>query len=206
MYNDYNLMNADNRNSLPSYTCYRDGNDIHIVKRTPQKGIRLNFSAGTIGIFVLILIKTIGFSNNEHIYSQNTYATEHVVEASSVQVETGYAQPEREVIQETMCTSAFESSGEVFPDSTERYLSDEEIAVLGRGNTPVKLQLVQQAINEIYARNGYEFQEKVWKDYYNQFSWYQNRGLSDAETKKRFNAVERENVEKLKRIRDSLDD
>ena len=66
--------------------------------------------------------------------------------------------------------------------------------------------MVQQAINEIYARNGYEFQEKVWKDYYNQFSWYQNRGLSDAETKKRFNAVERENVEKLKRIRDSLDD
>ena len=206
MYNDYNLMNADNRNSLPSCTCYRDGNDIHIIKRTPQKGIRLNFSAGTIGIFVLILIKTFGFSNNEHIYSQNTYATEHVVETSSVQVETGYTQPEREVIQETMCTGAFESAGEVFPDSSERYLSDEEIATLGMGNTPVKFQLVQQAINEIYARNGYAFQEKVWKDYYDQFSWYHNRGLNDAETKERFNAVERENVEKLKRIRDNLND
>ena len=40
------------------------------------------------------------------------------------------------------------------------------------GNTPVKLQLVQQAINKIYARNGNEFQEKDWKDYSDQFWWY----------------------------------
>lgn len=188
----------------PSIMNYRDENSIQVVQSTPKREIRITFSAGTIVLIIVMLIKAFNISTDEYEDRQNHRAPELVIESDSVQVEEVYTKPDSEPIQRNGYMGAFESTGEVFPDSSERYLTDDEIASLGGTNQPLKLQLIQYSINEVYARNGYAFQEKVWRDYYCQFSWYQDKGLDDVETRKRFNAVERENVGKMKRIRDSL--
>lgn len=200
---NYDLMN-DNQYSSPSITYYRDNNSIHIVKRTPQKGIKIKFSAGPIGIAILIIIGVIKFYNHVENTQQYIPISEEVVETDSIQSEEDYTHSDSETFQVTGLMGAYESTGLVFPDSSERLLTDNEIMSLGGSDNQMKLDLVQHAINEIYARNGYDFKEKAWRDYYNQFDWYKSKGLSDKETVDRFNTVEHENVNKLRRIRDRL--
>ena len=68
----------------------------------------------------------------------------------------------------------------------------------------MKLELIQQSINTLYARHGYDFKEEKWQVFYDQFEWYDNKGLTDAETKERFNSIEYRNLEKLIAARKQL--
>ena len=83
------------------------------------------------------------------------------------------------------------SGGQIFPDSSTRSLSDEEINSLSADQ-------LQQAINEIWARNGYIFKSDYWNDYYSQFDWYHGTIPSDQfDAASNLNGTERDNCDRL---------
>lgn len=100
--------------------------------------------------------------------------------------------------------TSFYETGIVFPDSSSRILSSGEINFLRYGYSESEEEMVQYAINEIYARNGYEFKTPYWANYYSRYSWYYNHGYTDQEARTRFNNVEKENMKKLECRRDEI--
>lgn len=99
--------------------------------------------------------------------------------------------------------NSFYETGIVFPDSSSRFLSSEEIESLEYDYSN-SLEVIQYAINEIYAREGYEFNSPEWKNYYSQFSWYHSLGFSEKETRDRFNEYENENIINLLKKREQI--
>lgn len=69
---------------------------------------------------------------------------------------------------------ASSSGGELFPDSSSRYLTDGEIhARIGSlSSSPISSSYGQDAVNEIYARHGYIFRTASIRAYYESQSWY----------------------------------
>ena len=75
----------------------------------------------------------------------------------------------------------------VFPYSSESYLSDSDIMDLDQDQ-------IQQAINEIYARNGHIFDKGRWKTFFSKYSWYYPRQkVKDNQ----FNTYEKKNIKLL---------
>lgn len=105
--------------------------------------------------------------------------------------------PEEPAMQEPKEEQVVKTNGQVFPDSSNRYLSDGEIGSLGLSQT-------QDAINEIYARHGYIFTTESYRNYYESLPWYQGTVPSDQFNDSVFNEYETENVEKLGAHRDAL--
>ena len=66
------------------------------------------------------------------------------------------------------------TGGYIFPESSSRYLGvDEVYQRLSRlSGTPVSGSFGQDAVNEIYARNGYVFKSASLNAYYKSQSWY----------------------------------
>lgn len=62
----------------------------------------------------------------------------------------------------------------IFPDSSSRYLSQDEIAftLSSLSGSPVSDSFAQDAVNEILARNGYIFRTPEIRAYYEAQSWY----------------------------------
>ena len=90
------------------------------------------------------------------------------------------------------------SDGQVFPDSSTRKITDEEINRLS-------LSEIQDAINEIYARNGYIFNGQEYRSYYERFDWYHGTISSERFNEiNEFNDIEYYNVEKMRVRRDML--
>ena len=83
------------------------------------------------------------------------------------------------------------SGGQIFPDSSTRSLSDAEINSLSADQ-------LQQAINEIWARNGYIFKSDYWNEYYSQFDWYHGTIPADQfDAASNLNEIERDNCDRL---------
>lgn len=81
--------------------------------------------------------------------------------------------------------------GEIFPESSSRKLSDSEIA-------GISSQKAQDAINEIFARNGYIFKDDKLRQYYESKPWYSpDPNFSQS----KFNAAESYNVALLSKYR-----
>lgn len=75
-------------------------------------------------------------------------------------------------------------SGDVFPDSSVRLISESEVAGLSSSQA-------QAAINEIFARNGYIFKSADLQAYYSSKSWYKpDPNFSES----RFNSIESRNI------------
>ena len=86
------------------------------------------------------------------------------------------------------------SDGQVCPESSTRYLTDDEVKKLTD-------EEIQTAINEIYARNGYKFQDQGIYDYFKQYSWYKPKSGSQDDVKRKFSDIENKNVELLQKYR-----
>ena len=84
------------------------------------------------------------------------------------------------------------SSEFVFYDSSYRLLSRYEVSGLSKDT-------IQRAINEIYARNGYNFQTASIKAYYQSTSWYR---VNPNFTTSDFNYYEKKNLALLEEYRD----
>ncbi|WP_461812253.1 YARHG domain-containing protein [Faecalimonas sp.] len=82
----------------------------------------------------------------------------------------------------------------VFPESDKNLLTDEQINEKVKDQETIKL-----AINEIYARHGYQFTTEEENNHFNQFDWYKNM-TKQADMNKvsaEFSETEKSNLEKL---------
>ena len=80
-----------------------------------------------------------------------------------------------------------------FPESSSRYLTDEEVAAYSSGQ-------LELAKNEIYARHGRQFVTEYIADYFNSKSWYKGTidpDTFDAEQNSIFNEYEIANIAKI---------
>ena len=91
-------------------------------------------------------------------------------------------------------------SGFVFPDSDKVLLTDDRIS-----ETVTDADTCRRAINEIYARHGYEFTMQENIDFFNQYDWYKNMDKeSDMEkVSAQFSKTEKSNVDKLLEFEDA---
>lgn len=97
----------------------------------------------------------------------------------------------------TVPTQAQVEDEAVFPHSSDAYLTEEEIADrldTYTGDSPTG-NYAQDAINEIYARHGYVFQNSTIRAFYEAKDWYvADSGFSTAD----LSACEKANIELLK--------
>lgn len=133
------------------------------------------------------------------IVSQEEVEQEPVVEEkekhAGVTVEDYTPVVQKETEEEKQET--FQQDGQIFPDSSTRVLSWSEIDSLNATQ-------VQDAINEIFARRGYIFNDETYLNYYKQFPWYHGTISSDRFTNDLFSDTELENVERLSKRRAEL--
>lgn len=84
----------------------------------------------------------------------------------------------------------------VLPYSSTTYLVEEDLYGLTE-------EQLQRAINEIYARNGYIFQQSATeKQYFESRPWYQGNQTNQDVVKSRFNQYEKENIKLMQSFRD----
>ncbi len=84
--------------------------------------------------------------------------------------------------------------GDVFPQSSDRLLSEGDVGVL----TDYELRI---AINEIYARNHYQFQNAEMREYFSQKYWYTGIYPNQEDVRAKFNSTEEANVKLMEKER-----
>ncbi|MBQ3054928.1 MAG: YARHG domain-containing protein [Oscillospiraceae bacterium] len=108
--------------------------------------------------------------------------------------------PSQSTTTQPQTETTYDDSGDfIFPHSSSAYLTEEEISAtlstLDR-DSPTG-NYAQDAINEIYARNGYVFQKKHTASYYHSQPWYTpNENFSTAH----FNEYEKKNIQLLQKF------
>ena len=84
--------------------------------------------------------------------------------------------------------------GDIFPESSDRLLSEGDVGVL----TDYELRI---AINEIYARNHYQFQTPDMKEYFSKKDWYTGLYPNQEDVRASFNSTEEANMKLLEKER-----
>jgi hypothetical protein len=88
--------------------------------------------------------------------------------------------------------------GQVFPESSEKKLTWEDLEKLSHDPVEEKDKLFRLAVNEIYARHGYIFSKVKWfSDFYKQFDWYKPSVSDASAVDTKLTAAERENLKLL---------
>jgi serine/threonine protein kinase len=96
-------------------------------------------------------------------------------------------------------TTTTPASDEQFPETRNRLVTQTEV----RGWSDTQLRY---AINELYARGGYDFQNAEIKAYFSRFAWYRQRlvpGRTQPVAAAQLSRLEYANLELLQKIRDS---
>ena len=84
--------------------------------------------------------------------------------------------------------------GDVFPQSSDRLLSEGDVRAL----TDYELRI---AINEIYARNHYQFQNADMRQYFSSKYWYTGLYPNQEDVRAKFNSTEEANVKLMEKER-----
>lgn len=88
--------------------------------------------------------------------------------------------------------------GQVFPESSEKKLTWEDLEKLSHDPVEEKDKLFRLAVNEIYARHGYIFSKVKWfSDFYKQFEWYKPSVSDASAVDTKLTAAEKENLKLL---------
>lgn len=109
------------------------------------------------------------------------------------QVQLSQPEPTATPVPAEQAQNTAETGEYFFPESSSRYLTDEEISAYNSDQ-------LELAKNEIYARHGRQFVTDYIADYFNSKSWYQGTidpGTFDAEQNSIFNEYELANIEKI---------
>ena len=90
----------------------------------------------------------------------------------------------------------YSASDFVFPESSSRQLTRSEITsvLYSMTGSPISGSFAQDAINEIYARNGYCFRDEKIRNYYEAQPWYY---ADESFTTSDFNSIENYNINLL---------
>lgn len=137
-----------------------------------------------------------GYQSLDEVYTaiDAEHPYEHKVE---VNVDASTVAAETTTIEEQTDETA-EGGRVIFPNSSEELLNGNDIEALSD-------EEIRYAINEIYARHGYIFADAVLRQYYAQFGWYEEKIGAGDFTIELFNEVEKENIERMQRVRNSRD-
>ncbi|MCD8324546.1 MAG: YARHG domain-containing protein, partial [Clostridiales bacterium] len=90
--------------------------------------------------------------------------------------------------------------------SSERLITDADMETLSTGDygeLPGGRSLAQMMINEIYARNGCQFESEDVQEYFDGKSWYQEIGTYETDKDAIYNAmsqIEKDNIDYLKSL------
>ena len=88
--------------------------------------------------------------------------------------------------------------GQVFPESSEKKLTWEDLEKLSHDPVEEKDKLFRLAVNEIYARHGYIFSKVKWfSDFYKQFEWYKPSVSDASAVDTKLTSAEKENLKLL---------
>ena len=112
---------------------------------------------------------------------------------SRMQVQLNVPEPTATPVPEEQVQNTAETGEYFFPESSSRYLTDEEISVYSSDQ-------LELAKNEIYARHGRQFVTEYIADYFNSKSWYKGTidpATFDAEQNSIFNEYELANISKI---------
>lgn len=185
------------------YTVYRDKKGIirrvKLEKESEKKFIGISVLKGVIVITIVFgIARVTGIIPTTH-----STEDEETITPVHVQTESVSVTPEDNPNEEESDSYNLKD-GIMFPYSSSRYITEEDINNCQVEENKPLIDIIQYSINEIYARNGYDFHEKKWKEYYTQYSWYINKGYNDAETREHFNTFEEQNVQFLKAIREDI--
>ena len=105
--------------------------------------------------------------------------------------------PEQSPAAKPIRSPSGEWDGEVFPETRTHLLTRQEIATWDADK-------LRYAINEIYARGGYDFRIPAIKQAFMRFQWYRSRlvnGRSQDEAVAHLSPLERKNLEFLQNVR-----
>lgn len=185
------------------YTVYRDKNGaIRRVKRekdSTKKFIGISVLTGVIVITIVLgMARVTGI-----IPTPNSTEDEETINPMHVQGESVPVTSEDNPNEEEY-DSCDLKDGIMFPESSSRYITEDDINNCQVVERMPLIDIIQYSINEIYARNGYDFHEKKWKEHYEKYSWYINKGYNDAETRECFNTFEEQNMQLLIAIREDI--
>lgn len=133
------------------------------------------------------------FEANADTYSDTEYESKYTSDAS-VNFSGGSVQQSSGDDSDTKDDADGKYSGFVFPDSDKVLLTDERIS-----KTIKDADTCRRAINEMYARYGYEFTLQENIDFFNQYDWYKNMDKESDMDKisSEFSETEKKNVDKL---------
>lgn len=102
--------------------------------------------------------------------------------------------------EEPTATQLFDSSGFVFPDISERYLTEAEVLALEGSSGYSQEDLLRLAINDVYAKHGKKFDSNgELGQHYSSCQWYCNTPAREVSFND-FNSYEYDNVNLLVRI------
>lgn len=106
--------------------------------------------------------------------------------------------PAPTVVPGGVSASGADASGFLFPESDVRAIREEELAAKLTDNDACR-----HAINEIYARHGYQFSNPEIFDYFNQYDWYKDltKETDMAKIDGKFSAIEKKNIESIQKYK-----
>ena len=100
-------------------------------------------------------------------------------------------QGEGKIINKQVSSHSYKDNYFIIPDSNMRYLTEDDL----RGLSKDQLEIAR---NEIYARHGYAFEKKRWRNYFGSKSWYyRDNSCTQEVAKSRMNSVEKANLETI---------
>lgn len=218
-YND--LSNSNSNNIFQSTTTVQKPNPYKPRQYTPASGSSISSSSsgsfGVIGIVIVVIVLMVivgsilknvsvneSNSSSERRTSETYTASNDSMESVS---ETDYPSDESyvddtsdgeggetaEELTEEM-TETF-NDGQIFPNSSNEYLTAGDVENLSSDQ-------IQEAINEIYARNGYTFRDENIRNYFMGYDWYNPTIPADEFDSNSFSEVEKANVKLLSSYRD----
>ncbi|MCQ6282894.1 YARHG domain-containing protein [Bacillus sp. EB600] len=137
-------------------------------------------------LFVLCVAYLIIKDFNKHVPKTDVAATKMMDQSKNNNLENNVNLNGNNSTKKNSSDRNLSSSDYILPDSDKRVLSEEDIAILTKGQ-------LRLARNEIYARHGYVFKSADLQKYFSSKSWYN----ADPSYNSSLNEVEKENVKLL---------
>ncbi len=204
----YNLFVNDNYKKRASYTEYgtatdSEGNTYYLVCTTPggiqydkdKAGLVKAYNNLNKESYITSICKSVIFDINYTVDKNGCSTTPSTTEGSSSEgtsTAVDGSSPSRENTTKANAENRNSSNeGLVFADISTRKLTDAEIKALSKDK-------IQDAINDICALHGYNFNTKSIKEHYESFDWY--KPSSDF-SESSFNSVEKYNYDLLQKYR-----
>lgn len=106
--------------------------------------------------------------------------------------------PAPTVVPGGVSASGADANGFLFPESNARAIREEEMAA-----KLTDKDACRHAINEIYARHGYQFSNPEISEYFNQYDWYKNltKEADMAKIDGKFSVIEKKNIESIQKYK-----